>query len=123
AGATIETILAELRKTTFSLPTLGAITRQTIAGAAATATHGTGSASLSSFVRTVRVACYDAGGNPVIRTIRGGDELLAARVSLGCLGAILELTLELVPRFWMHECMKVHDSLESVLAAEAEWPP
>jgi FAD/FMN-containing dehydrogenase len=122
AGATIETILAELRKTTFSLPTLGAITRQTIAGAAATATHGTGSASLSSFVRTVRVACYDAGGNPVIRTIRGGDELLAARVSLGCLGAILELTLELVPRFWMHECMKVHDSLESVLAAEAEWP-
>ena len=98
------------------------MTRQTIAGAAATATHGTGSASLSSFVRTVRLACYDAGGNPIIRTIRGGDELLAARVSLGCLGVILELTLELVPRFWMHECMKGHDSLESVLAEEAEWP-
>lgn len=106
AGATIEKILAGLRKTAFSLPTLGAMTRQTIAGAAATATHGTGSASLSSFVRTVRLACYDAGGNPIIRTIRGGDELLAARVSLGCLGVILELTLELVPRFWMHECMK-----------------
>ncbi len=57
-----------------------------------------------------------------IRTIRDGDELLAARASLGCLGVILELTLELVPRFWMEECMKVHDSLESVLAEEAEWP-
>jgi FAD/FMN-containing dehydrogenase len=122
AGATIEKILASLRKTAFSLPTLGAITRQTIAGATATATHGTGNASLSSFVRTVRLASYDAGGNPIIRTIRGGDELLAARASLGCLGVILELTLELMPRFWMEECMKVHDSIESVLAEEAEWP-
>ena len=122
AGATIEKILVSLRKTLFSLPTLGAITRQTIAGATATATHGTGNASLSSFVRTVRLACYDDCGDPIIRTIRGGDELLAARASLGCLGIILELTLELVPRFWMHEVMKVHDSLESVLAEEAEWP-
>ena len=122
AGATIEEILASLRETAFSLPTLGAITRQTIAGATATATHGTGNASLSSFVRSVRLACYDASGNPIITTIRGGDELLAARASLGCLGVILELTLELVPRFWMDECMKVHDSLESVLAEEAEWP-
>ena len=122
AGATLEKILAVLRKTAFSLPTLGAITRQTIAGATATATHGSGNASLSSFVRAVRLACYDAGGHPTIRTIRGGDELLAARASLGCLGVILELTLELVPRFWMEECMKMHDSLESVLAEEAEWP-
>jgi FAD binding domain/D-arabinono-1,4-lactone oxidase len=122
AGATIEKIVAALRKTTFSLPTLGAITRQTIAGATATATHGTGNASLSSFVRSVRLACYDTSGNPIIKTIHDGDELLAARASLGCLGVILELTLELVPRFWMEECMKAHDSLESVLAEEAEWP-
>jgi hypothetical protein len=122
AGATLEKILSDLQKTEFSLPTLGAITRQTIAGATATATHGTGNASLSSFVRSVRLACYDASGNPIIKTIRGGDELLAARVSLGCLGVILELTLELVPRFRMEECMKMHDSLESVLAEEADWP-
>jgi hypothetical protein len=122
AGATIEKTLAALRKTAFSLPTLGAITRQTIAGATPTATHGTGNASMSSFVRTVRLACYDAGGNPIIKTIQGGDELLAARASLGCLGVILELTLELVPRFWVEERMKVHDSIESVLAEEAEWP-
>jgi FAD/FMN-containing dehydrogenase len=51
AGATLGRIVAALRKTAYSLPTLGAITRQTIAGATATATHGTGSASLSSFVR------------------------------------------------------------------------
>jgi hypothetical protein len=122
AGATIEKILAALRKTAFSLPTLGAITRQTIGGATATATHGTGNGSLSSFVRTVRLACYDAGGNPIITTIRGGDELLAARASLGCLGVILELTLEVVPRFWMEERMKAHDSIESVLGEEPEWP-
>ena len=122
AGATLEKIVAALRKTAFSLPTLGAITRQTIAGATATATHGTGNASLSSFVRTVKLACYDASGNPTIRTIRDEDELLAARASLGCLGVILELTVEVVPRFWMEERMKIHDSLESILAEEAEWP-
>jgi len=122
AGATIEKILAELRKTAFSLPSLGAITRQTIGGATATATHGTGHASLSSFVRSVKLACYDAGGKPIITTIEGGDGLLAARASLGCLGVILELTIELVPRFWMHERMKAHDTLDSVLAEETEWP-
>ena len=83
AGATIQKILDSLRKTPFSLPTLGAITRQTIAGATATATHGTGNTSLSSFVRTMRLACYHDRGDPVIRTIHGGDELLAARASLG----------------------------------------
>jgi FAD binding domain/D-arabinono-1,4-lactone oxidase len=121
-GATIEKILAALRKTAFSLPTLGAITRQTIAGATATATHGTGNASLSSFVRSVKLACYGASGKPIIKTIHGGDDLLAARASLGCLGVILELTIELVPRFWMNECMKAHDSLDSVLAEETDWP-
>lgn len=122
AGATLGRIVAALRKTAYSLPTLGAITRQTVAGATATATHGTGSASLSSFVRAVKLACYDAGGNPVIRIIAGGDELLAARASLGCMGIILEMTLELVPRFWMHEVMRPHGGLEAVLEQEAEWP-
>jgi len=77
---------------------------------------------LSSLVRAVKLACYDSDRNPIVRTISGGEELLAARASLGCLGVILELTLELVPRFWMHEVLKAHDSLESVLAEEAEWP-
>lgn len=122
AGATIEQILAGLRQTPYSLPTLGAITRQTIAGATATATHGSGNGSLSSLVRAVKLACYDAGGKPVIKTLTGGDELLAARTSLGCVGVILEITLELVLRFWMHDVMKPHDSLESVLLEEAEWP-
>lgn len=122
AGARLEQIVVSLRTTAYSLPTLGAITKQTIAGATATATHGTGSPSLSSFVRSVKIACYDAGGQPTIRTICDGDELLAARASLGCLGVILELTLELVPKFWMHEVIKAHDALKSVLAAEAEWP-
>ena len=122
AGATLGQVVAALRKTDYSLPTLGAITRQTVAGATATATHGTGSSSLSSFVRSVRLACYDAGGNPMIKTITNGDELLAARASLGCMGIILEMTLELVPRFWMHEVMRPHEGLDAVLAQEAEWP-
>ena len=109
AGATLEKILSVLRATAFDLPTLGAITRQTIAGATATATHGTGHASLSSLVQAVKLACYDAKGDPFIKTISGGNELLAARASLGCMGVILELTLKVEPKFWMEEQMKAHE--------------
>lgn len=122
AGATLEKVLSVLRPTAFDLPTLGAITRQTIAGATATATHGTGHASLSSLVQAVKLACYDAKGDPFIKTISGGNELLAARASLGCMGVVLELTLKVEPRFWMEEEMRAHDSLASVLAEEAAWP-
>jgi L-gulonolactone oxidase len=122
AGATLHQVIAALRKTRYSLPTLGAITRQSIAGATATATHGTGNTSLSGFVRAVTLACYDAGGNPVLRTITGGDELLAARASLGCMGVILELTLELVPRYWMQEVMTAHDGIDSIQRDESQWP-
>ena len=47
----------------FTLPTIGLITEQTVAGAVSTATHGSGRGSFSHVVTGLRVAAYDAAGN------------------------------------------------------------
>ena len=58
AGCTIQRALQQLRKKDWTLPTLGAIKKQTIAGAISTGTHGSGSPGLSHFVQAVRLARY-----------------------------------------------------------------
>jgi L-gulonolactone oxidase len=123
AGAILQDILDTLHRTSaYTLPTLGGIKRQTIAGATATATHGTGNTSLSNFIQKVKLACYDQNGEPRVKTISEGDELLAARASLGCMGVILEVTIRIVPKFWMREVSKEHTGIESILQEERSWP-
>ncbi len=80
AGCQIKRILAELAcQSAGTLPSLGLITEQTIAGAISTGTHGSGKPSMSHFIDEVRVAAYNpTTGEPTIHTIRGGDELRAA---------------------------------------------
>ncbi|HUQ71506.1 MAG TPA: FAD-binding protein, partial [Planctomycetaceae bacterium] len=91
AGCQIKRLLAELeQQADVTLPSLGLVTEQSIAGAISTGTHGSGKHSLSHYISEVRVATYDATtGEPVIRTISDGPELRAARCSLGGLGVIL----------------------------------
>jgi FAD/FMN-containing dehydrogenase len=59
-GCQIKDILRELDRHDLTLPTVGLISEQTIAGAAATGTHGSGRSSLSHYLAAVRLACYDA---------------------------------------------------------------
>ena len=123
AGATLEYILRILEKTSdYTLPTLGGIKEQTISGATATATHGTGKTSLSNYIRAVKLASYDSFGNPQIKIISEGDELLAVRCSLGCMGVILEMTIQIVPRFWMQERLVKYKNIHEILSKEDEWP-
>ncbi len=60
AGVTIQALLDRLHASTDqTLPTLGAIKKQTISGAISTGTHGSGRESISHFVSKVRLAAYD----------------------------------------------------------------
>ena len=97
AGITLHELGKELAARGLAMENQGDIDRQTLAGALATATHGTGArfANLSSRVAAVRLVA--ATGEVV--DIDDGDDLLAARVSLGSLGAISAVTLRCVPRF------------------------
>ena len=124
AGCQVKRVLAELEQQAgLTLPSVGLITEQAIAGAISTGTHGSGKHSLSHYVAEVRVATYDAAtGEPVIRTINAGPELRAARCSLGCLGAIVSVSLWVRPQYSVEEHFRRYDTLTEVIAAEDEFP-
>jgi L-gulono-1,4-lactone dehydrogenase len=97
AGIRLRELGPALEERGLALENQGDVDAQTIAGAISTATHGTGGrfANISSQVTGVRLVT--ATGE--VLALREGDELLAARVSLGALGAISAVTLRCVPAF------------------------
>ncbi len=100
AGITLHELGEELRSRGLAMENQGDVDPQTLAGAIATATHGTGGGfgNLSSQVVGVRLV----DGRGELHELRDGDELRAARVSLGALGAIAAVTLRCVPAFSIH---------------------
>jgi xylitol oxidase len=84
----------------YALPNLASLPHISIAGACATATHGSGDANqvLASSVRAMEVITADRA----VRTFsRDADEdtFRGAVVGLGGLGAVIKLTLDIVPTF------------------------
>ena len=99
----------------------GDVDPQALAGAISTATHGTGGrfGNLSSQVTAVRLVT----ARGTLMDIREGDELRAARVSLGALGAISAVTLRCVPAFTIHRIDEPRP-LDDVLAGSTStWIP
>lgn len=113
AGITLHELNHKLLRRGLALPNLGDIDAQTLAGAAATGTHGTGLGfgNISQTIVSMRIMAADGS----IHEISGGDELRAARISLGALGVVTECTLQCVPSFRLHRRQSVHD-VDSVLA-------
>lgn len=99
-----------------ALPNLGDIAYQSIAGATATATHGTGRrfGNLATGIVGMRLIAGD--GSVVTCAADDDPELLrVARVGLGALGLVSELILQCVPAFNLHaveEPMPVDDVLD-----------
>ena len=123
-GCQVKHALVELeRQAGVTLPTVGLITEQAIAGAISTGTHGSGKHSLSHYVAEVRVATFDvASGEPVIRTINTGPELQAVRCSLGCLGVIVSVGFWVRPQYCIEEHFRRYDALADVVSAEEMFP-
>lgn len=86
-----------------ALANQGDIDTQAIAGAVATATHGSGR-QLPSFSASVKGArIVDGMGNLVEITQEGTpDELTALQTSIGLLGIMTEVTIEVVPAYELH---------------------
>lgn len=117
AGCRLRDLLDRLHAATDrTLPTLGAIKKQTVAGAISTATHGSGRQSLSHFVVRVRAVVFTAGGKPEIREFDSGPELLAARCGLGCAGIIISADLQTVPKYLVAETVRRYESVEQIMA-------
>jgi L-gulonolactone oxidase len=124
AGCTIDEILDFLASHGgYTLPTFGMTGRQTIAGAIATATHGTGRSTLSHYVAAALVAAYDSHTGRA-RTYRweAGDQLGAIRCGLGCAGIVLSIRMRVVRDYPIEERTAWFDRLEQALSEERDHP-
>ena len=123
AGCQIKRLLKELNRSGATLPSLGLITVQTIAGAISTGTHGSGRHSMSHYVEEVRIARYDnSTGQAFIDELSAGEPLLAARCSLGSLGIILSVKIRCRAQYHIQEHFTESRLLADVLDAEASYP-
>ena len=98
AGMTLRDLSIALHARGRALENLGDIDQQTVAGALATATHGTGAAFGNLSTTDGRWPPGHRGRSVLDLTDPSEpDLLLAARVSLGSLGVLSEVSLETVP--------------------------
>jgi L-gulonolactone oxidase len=103
AGITIHALNRQLDAHGLALENLGDVDAQTIAGAISTATHGTGARlrNLSAQVHALTLVLAD-GSTLECSQERDAEIFRAARVGLGALGVIAEVTLRCVPAFTLH---------------------
>jgi L-gulonolactone oxidase len=102
-GITLRRLGGELAARGLALHNQGDIDAQTLAGATATATHGTGvrHRNLSAGIAALRLVSAD-GEALELSPDRDPDAFLAARAGVGALGVVSAITLGCVPRFTLH---------------------
>ncbi|MBK5306978.1 MAG: FAD-binding protein [Frankiaceae bacterium] len=124
-GMRLRDLSAHLLRSGLSLPIVGSIQAQTVAGAIATGTHGSSltHGNLSSLVTAVRVV---AGTGEVVDIGRDDERLNALRVHLGALGVVTRVTLRVRAAGRLHQLIE-HLPVEAVpdalpeIAASAEY--
>jgi L-gulonolactone oxidase len=103
AGTPLTQVNGELAQHGLAMPNLGDIDVQTISGALATGTHGTGAGygCLSTFVTELELV---TGTGEVLRCSREAnpDVFMAALVGVGAVGIVTEVTLRCVDAFILH---------------------
>lgn len=107
AGTPLSAIGAPLWEAGLSLANQGDIDRQTLAGAVATGTKGSGIdyGTISSTITGVELV--DSRGELVRITEANRVDLRAAQVSLGLLGVMTQIEVQAVPRYFLREDNRV----------------
>ena len=114
AGIRLKALNEMLDRAGLAMPNLGDIAYQSIAGAIATATHGTG-ATLGNLATTVvGMEIVTGGGETVWCDEHDRPDLLRiARVGIGAIGIVTKVRLQCVPAFDLHavETIEVLDEV------------
>lgn len=116
AGISLHDLNPQLKVLGLALPNLGDVDPQSVAGAVSTGTHGTGGKLFGISAAVVGVQIVTAGGQ-VLEVDDRHEWFGAARVTLGALGIVTEVTLQCVPAFLLHareEPMALPDVLDQV---------
>jgi FAD-linked oxidoreductase len=120
AGTNLYQLPALLGEHSLALENMGDIDKQTIAGAISTGTHGTGARFGGIATQVEALTLVTAEGSLLRVSPTENAELLpAARVGLGALGVITDVTLRCAPDFVMH-AVERPEPLEEVLDAWLE---
>lgn len=98
AGMPMSVLNSLLAQHGLAVPNLGDIDAQTVAGAISTGTHGTG-ARHSTLASVVQALTLVTGTGEVRQIDSTSDDFAAARLGLGALGIIVEVTLRCVDAF------------------------
>ncbi len=109
----------------FALPNLASLPHVTVAGACATATHGSGvkNGNLSTVVSGMEFVAAN-GDRVSLSRARDGERFSGAVVHLGAIGILTKLTLDLQPAFTMRQVVyenlpfaQLENHLEEILAS------
>jgi FAD-linked oxidoreductase len=121
AGAKLEHLNIQLWEEGFCFGNLGSIARQSLAGAISTATHGSGInfQILGSMVESFKLVKADGEVLEVNRT-ENPDLYHTSLISLGSLGIITEMTINVMPKFQLHERSGIMD-FEEVCDNILDW--
>jgi L-gulonolactone oxidase len=116
AGMSLKALGEHLAEAGLAMPNLGDINVQSVAGAINTATHGTGLMLGNIATTIVGMEIVDGHGD-VVRCdeTTEPDLLRVARVGLGALGIVTEVTIQCVPAFNLHARETV-ESFDDVIA-------
>jgi FAD-linked oxidoreductase len=100
AGTHLHELPRLLKPYGLALQNMGDIDRQTIAGATSTGTHGTGGGFGGLATQIVALTLVTAAGEVLtVSETENADLLPAARLGLGALGVIVDLTIQCVPAY------------------------
>jgi FAD/FMN-containing dehydrogenase len=122
AGCSVQHALEELGEQGLTLPAYGMTGAQSIAGAIATATHGSGRSSMAHYVASVRIATYDRHGKPTERVLSSGAPLLAACCALGRAGIVLSVRVPCAAAHFIEERSRKFSSLAVLLDGIGRFP-
>ena len=100
AGIVLSDLNAHLEAQGLSMPNLGDVTYQSLAGAVSTSTHGTGLHRTGLAAQIVSFRLVTAAGETLVCNKQQNENVFhSGRVSLGALGVVTEVTLNVVPAF------------------------
>jgi FAD-linked oxidoreductase len=103
AGIRLHELGRPLAEAGLALENQGDIDRQSISGAVATATHGTGASLRNLSAQVIGLRLVTAGGDVIeVSSDREREMYLAARVSIGALGVVSAVTIQCVPLYTLH---------------------
>ena len=124
-GMTLRHLTDHLARTGLSLPIVGSIQAQTVAGAIATGTHGSSlvHGNLATLATSIRIV---TGSGELLTIDEDDPRIHGVRVHLGALGVVTAVTLRTKPTALLHQTIEhlpVAEAVDqlSAIATSAEW--